>query len=77
MSRETPATDLELHARRLIEFVELGWDSACLAFHSHPRVVRTHTSCRFASPCMLARPAAGAITSRIFNHCSRPSSGTA
>ncbi len=38
---ENLVADLEGHARRLIDFVGLEWDSACLEFHSTRRVVRT------------------------------------
>jgi hypothetical protein len=33
--------DLEAQARRLIDFLGLTWDDACLDFHANPRVVRT------------------------------------
>jgi hypothetical protein len=33
--------DVERHARRLIDFLGLEWDPACLDFHKTRRVVRT------------------------------------
>ncbi|WP_321905245.1 sulfotransferase [Paraburkholderia tropica] len=33
--------NLEAQARRLIDFLGLAWDDACLDFHANPRVVRT------------------------------------
>ena len=33
--------DLEAESRRIIEFVGLGWDDACLRFHASGRIVRT------------------------------------
>jgi Sulfotransferase family len=33
--------DVEVHARRLIEFVGVAWDPACVQFHTTRRVVRT------------------------------------
>jgi tetratricopeptide (TPR) repeat protein len=38
---EAVVDDLEHEARRLIEFVGLPWDDACLSFHDNRRVVRT------------------------------------
>ncbi len=38
---EEVVTDLETHARRLIDWVELPWDPACLEFHRSKGVVRT------------------------------------
>ncbi len=38
---ENLVADLEGHARRLIDFVGLEWDSACVEFHLTRRVVRT------------------------------------
>jgi tetratricopeptide (TPR) repeat protein len=38
---EAVVDDLENEARRLIEFVGLPWDDACLNFHQNRRVVRT------------------------------------
>ncbi|WP_206950965.1 tetratricopeptide repeat-containing sulfotransferase family protein [Trinickia acidisoli] len=38
---ESVVDDLEGEARRLIDFLGLPWDAACLNFHDNPRVVRT------------------------------------
>jgi hypothetical protein len=38
---EAVVDDLEREARRLIEFLGLPWDEACLNFHNNRRVVRT------------------------------------
>jgi tetratricopeptide (TPR) repeat protein len=38
---EDVVEDLELQARRMIEFLGLEWDPACLEFHANRRVVRT------------------------------------
>jgi tetratricopeptide (TPR) repeat protein len=42
--------DLETHARRLIDFVGLEWDPACLEFHSNKRVVRTPSLLQVRQP---------------------------
>lgn len=38
---EDLVTDFEKHARRIIEFVGLPWDDACLRFHENARLVFT------------------------------------
>jgi len=38
---EDLVVDLEAHARRLVDFLGLDWESACLDFHATERVVRT------------------------------------
>lgn len=38
---EVVVDDLEGEARRLIDFLGLAWDDACLSFHQNRRVVRT------------------------------------
>jgi tetratricopeptide (TPR) repeat protein len=38
---ESVVDNLEDEARRLIDFMGLPWDDACLNFHDNPRVVRT------------------------------------
>ena len=38
---ETVVEDLEGEARRLVDFLGLPWDDACVAFHENRRVVRT------------------------------------
>jgi hypothetical protein len=38
---EQVVADLETQARRLVDFVALPWDDACLSFHKTDRVVRT------------------------------------
>ncbi len=47
---EDMVTDLERHARRLIDFVGLEWDASCLEFHSNPRVVRTPSLAQVRQP---------------------------
>jgi tetratricopeptide (TPR) repeat protein len=42
--------DLEERARRLIDFVGLEWDPACLEFHSTQRVVRTPSLLQVRQP---------------------------
>ena len=42
--------DLEGQARRLIDFVGLEWDPACLEFHSTKRVVRTPSLLQVRQP---------------------------
>jgi tetratricopeptide (TPR) repeat protein len=50
LSYESLVGDLEGHARRLIEFVGLEWDPACLQFHSTPRLVRTPSLAQVRQP---------------------------
>ncbi|MHC4769614.1 MAG: tetratricopeptide repeat-containing sulfotransferase family protein [Planctomycetota bacterium] len=38
---EALVDNLEAESRRIIEFVGLGWDDACLRFHASGRIVRT------------------------------------
>ncbi|MGF6937395.1 hypothetical protein OKW41_006557 [Paraburkholderia sp. UCT70] len=38
---EAVVDDLEGEARRLVNFLDLPWDDACLRFHENRRVVRT------------------------------------
>lgn len=42
--------DLEGQARRLIDFVDLPWNDACLAFHQTRRVVRTASVAQVRQP---------------------------
>lgn len=42
--------DLEGQARRMIEFLGLEWDPACLEFHSNRRVVRTPSRVQVRQP---------------------------
>jgi tetratricopeptide (TPR) repeat protein len=42
--------DLETHARRLIDFIGVEWDPACLEFHSTQRVVRTPSLLQVRQP---------------------------
>jgi hypothetical protein len=50
VSYEDLVGDLEGHARRLIDFVGLEWDPACLEFHSTKRVVRTPSLLQVRQP---------------------------
>ena len=47
---EELVADLEGHARRLIDFVGLAWDPACLQFYANPRVVRTPSLVQVRQP---------------------------
>ena len=42
--------DVESQARRLIDFIGLEWDPACLEFHSTRRVVRTASLVQVRQP---------------------------
>ena len=46
--------DLEGHARRLIDYVGLEWDAACLEFHATKRVVRTPSLLQVRQPILFA-----------------------
>ncbi len=50
VSYERLVVDLEGHARRLIDFVGLEWDPACLQFHSTRRLVRTPSMAQVRQP---------------------------
>ncbi|MNR51820.1 hypothetical protein D3C85_1715520 [compost metagenome] len=41
MDYESVVDDLETQAKRLIDFIDLPWDEACLNFHATQRMVRT------------------------------------
>jgi len=47
---EAVVDDLEGQARRLIDFVGLAWEPACLAFHQTRRVVRTASVAQVRQP---------------------------
>jgi hypothetical protein len=47
---ESLVGDLESHARRLIDFVGLDWNPACLDFHKTKRVVRTASHIQVRRP---------------------------
>ena len=47
---ESVVDDLEGQARRMIEFVDLDWDEACLAFHRNPRLVQTASIAQVRQP---------------------------
>ncbi len=47
---EELVVDVEGHARRMIEFVGLEWDPACLEFHTTERVVRTPSQVQVRQP---------------------------
>jgi len=47
---EDMVADLESHARRLIDFLGLDWDPACLEFYSNRRVVRTASQVQVRQP---------------------------
>ena len=50
VSYESLVVDLEGHARRLIDFVGLEWDPACLQFHATRRLVRTPSQSQVRQP---------------------------
>lgn len=47
---EDVVENLEGEARRLIDFVGLPWDDACLSFHKTERQVRTHSALQVRKP---------------------------
>ncbi|MGH8496472.1 MAG: tetratricopeptide repeat-containing sulfotransferase family protein [Gammaproteobacteria bacterium] len=47
---EALVEDPEGQSRRLIDFLGLAWDPACLDFHANPRVVRTASSRQVREP---------------------------
>ena len=59
-------TDLEPHARRIVQFLDLDWDRACLGFHRARRVVRT------ASLVQVRQPIHSRSVGRWKNYESRP-----
>jgi tetratricopeptide (TPR) repeat protein len=50
LSYEHLVCNIELEARRLIEFIGLDWDPACLEFHATRRVVRTASLVQVRQP---------------------------
>ena len=50
VSYESLVFDLERQSRRLIDFVGLDWDPACLQFHSTRRLVRTPSMAQVRQP---------------------------
>jgi tetratricopeptide (TPR) repeat protein len=50
VSYEGLVADLEPQARRLVDFCDLGWDDACLAFHENAAPVATASSVQVRSP---------------------------
>jgi len=47
---ESVVGDLEGQARRMIEFIDLDWDEACLAFHQNTRLVQTASIAQVRQP---------------------------
>ncbi len=47
---EDLVADLETVSRRMVDFIGLDWDPACLAFHENPRVVRTASYAQVRQP---------------------------
>jgi tetratricopeptide (TPR) repeat protein len=47
---ESVIADTEAYARRLIDYVGLEWDPACLKFHETPRAVRTASRSQVRQP---------------------------
>ena len=52
---EDLVADQERETRRLLEFVGLPWESACLEFHRNPRAVRTTSATQVRQPLNNAR----------------------
>lgn len=50
VSYEETVVDLEPNARRLIEFLDLDWDAACLDFHKHSGAVSTASAAQVREP---------------------------
>ena len=50
ISYEDTAQNLEPNARRLIEFLGLGWEDACLDFHSQKAAVTTASVVQVREP---------------------------
>ena len=50
LSYETFTSDFEGEARKLIEFIGLPWDEACLKFHEAQRTVRTFSRQQVRNP---------------------------
>jgi hypothetical protein len=50
MDYEALVTDQERESRRLVEFLGLDWDPACLAFHKSDRLVRTASVTQVRQP---------------------------
>ena len=68
--------DLENEARRMIDFLELNWNPACLSFQTTRRVVRTASLVQVRQPVHTPRSGDGRTTTRCFNRCSAPASNT-
>jgi hypothetical protein len=47
---EDIVADMEGQARRLIEYIGLGWDDSCLAFHKNKRNIRTASVTQVRQP---------------------------
>ncbi|MBX2831726.1 MAG: sulfotransferase [Rhodospirillales bacterium] len=47
---ENVVENLEVEARRLIKFVGLSWDDACLSFYKTERQIRTHSALQVRKP---------------------------
>jgi hypothetical protein len=50
VSYEDTASDLELNARRLIDFLKLDWEDACLEFHNQATAVSTASAVQVREP---------------------------
>ncbi len=62
--------DLEGQARRLIDFIGLDWDPACLNFYETERAVNTPSTWQSGSRSMPRRSGAGATTNGTSARCS-------
>ncbi|MEQ9562899.1 MAG: sulfotransferase, partial [Woeseiaceae bacterium] len=50
VSYEDTVQDLETHARKLVEFLELPWEDACLNFHEQKAAVSTASAVQVREP---------------------------
>ena len=47
---EQLVADPEGESRRMVEFIELDWDPACLRYYENPRIVRTASYAQVREP---------------------------
>ncbi len=68
--------NLEPEARRMIDFIGLDWDPACVQFHSQSRVVRTPSLAQVRRPVHGRSVGHGDITKRLCDRFLERSNGT-
>ena len=69
ISYEALVADMENESRRLIEFLGLDWDPACLAFHETERSVTTASALQVRQPILPVQSENGGDTKRICTRC--------